>query len=117
IIYENSFDMCITTQLNTMNDCRSLILETPYYSIPALFSHYAPIYPTSIMSKFKLRINEYLKDVSAPVSIFHGTDDEVIPYPVTARLKKFLKPTDEFITIERGKHNNLNGSKLLHQKL
>jgi Lysophospholipase len=117
IIYGRSFGSGIASQLATMIDCKRLILETPYYSIPALFSYYAPIYPTSFMSKFKFPVNEYLEEVSAPVSIFHGTDDEVIPYSISARLKKFLKSADEFVTIEKGKHNNLNGFKLFHQKL
>jgi fermentation-respiration switch protein FrsA (DUF1100 family) len=69
------------------------------------------------MSKFKMPVNEYLKDVSVPVTIFHGTDDEVIPYSVTKRLKGVLKSSDEFITIEKGKHNNLGDFTLYHRKL
>lgn len=117
IIYGRSFGTGIASQLATTVDCRKLILETPYYSIPALFSYYAPIYPTAYMSKFKLRVHEYLKDVTVPVTIFHGTDDEIIPYAVTKKLKSILKAGDEFITIEKGKHNNLNDFALFHQKL
>ena len=117
IIYGRSFGTGIASQLASVKDCRRLILETPYYSIPALFSYYAPIYPTSYMSKFKLPINEYLKEVIASVTIFHGTDDEIIPYSVSEKLKNVLKPGDEFITLEKGKHNNLNDFTLFHQKL
>ena len=117
IIYGKSFGTGIASQLASIKDCRRLILETPYYSVPALFSYYVPIYPTSFMSKLKLPVNEYLKEVTAPVTIFHGTDDEIIPYSVTEKLKGVLKPADEFITIEKGKHNNLNDFTLFHQKL
>lgn len=117
IIYGRSFGTGVASQLATMVDCRRLILETPYYNVPALFGYYAPIYPTSLMSKFRLPVNEYLKDVTVPVTIFHGTDDEILPYSVTKKLKMFLKPADEFITIEKGKHNNLNDFTLFHQKL
>ncbi len=117
IIYGRSFGTGIASQLATRIYCRRLILETPYYSVPSLFSYYAPIYPTSYMSKFKLRVNEYLQEVTAPVTIFHGDDDEIIPYSVSKNLKQSLKPIDEFITIEKGKHNNLNDAKLFHQKL
>ena len=117
VIYGRSFGTGIASQLASIVDCRRLILETPYYSIPALFSYYAPIYPTSLMSKFELPVNEYLKEVEAPVTIFHGTDDEIIPYSVTKKLKASLKPTDEFIIIEKGKHNNLNDFPLFRHKL
>jgi alpha-beta hydrolase superfamily lysophospholipase len=117
IIYGKSFGTGIASQLASIRDCRRLILETPYYSMPALFGSYAPIYPTSFLSKFKMPINEYVKEVTAPVTIFHGTDDEIIPYSVAEKLKPVLKPGDEFITIEKGKHNNLNDFKLFHQKI
>jgi len=117
IIYGKSFGTCIASQLASVRDCRRLILETPYYSMPALFGYYAPIYPTSFMTKLKLPQNEYVKEVAAPVTIFHGTDDEIIPYSVSEKLKEVLKPADEFITIEKGKHNNLNDFALFHRKL
>ena len=117
IIYGRSFGTGIASQLATVVDCRRLILETPYYSIPALCSYYVPVYPTAFLSKFKLPVNEYLKDVSAPVTIFHGTDDGIVPYSITKKLKNSLKSTDEFITIKNGKHNNLNEFELFQHKL
>lgn len=117
VIYGRSFGTGIASQLASVKDCKRLILETPYYSIPDLFSHYAPIYPTSSMSKFKLPINEYLKDVSVPITIFHGTEDEIITFHSAEKLKNILKPADEFISIEKGKHNNLNDFAIFHQKL
>ena len=117
LIYGRSFGTGIASQLATAVDCKRLILETPYYSIPALFHYYLPLYPTSYMSKFNLPVHEYLKDVTVPVTIFHGTDDEIIPYSVTKRLRGSLKSTDEFITIEDGKHNDLDNFQVFHHKL
>jgi uncharacterized protein len=117
IIFGKSLGSGIATQLATVKDCRRLILETPYYSIPALFNYYAPIYPVSYMSHFKIPTAEFLLEVTAPVSIFHGTKDELIPYRNAAKLKKNLKPGDEFITIPGGGHNNLSEFKIFHQKL
>jgi hypothetical protein len=69
------------------------------------------------MSTYKIPLYEFLVDVKYPVSIFHGTDDGVIPYRNAARLKTVLKPTDEFITFKKGTHHNLNDFKLMQQKL
>jgi pimeloyl-ACP methyl ester carboxylesterase len=69
------------------------------------------------MAHFKFPVGENLKEVKAPVTIFHGTDDETIPYKNAAKLKKDLKPGDEFITIEKGTHSNLNDFPLFHEKL
>lgn len=117
IIYGKSFGTGIASYVAAESNNQQLILETPYYSIPSLFSYYAPIYPTSKMATYKLPVNEYLKDVNYPITIFHGTDDGVIPYSNAAKLKKVLKPGDEFITIEKGTHHNLNDFDLVKQKL
>jgi hypothetical protein len=117
IIYGKSFGTGIAAFVAATNDARQLILETPYYSIPALFSAYAPIYPAERMSNYKIPTNEYLSTIKYPIAIFHGTDDGVIPYRCAKKLKEVLKPTDEFITIQDGTHHNLNDFAVFHQKL
>ncbi|HEX2684146.1 MAG TPA: alpha/beta fold hydrolase [Ferruginibacter sp.] len=117
IIYGKSFGTGIAAYVASESFNKRLILETPYYSIPSLFSCYAPIYPTDQMSNYKIPTYKYLQDVKYPVSIFHGTKDGVIPYRNAARLKEGLKPGDEFITIEKGTHQNLAGFALYKQKL
>ncbi|MEO9020940.1 MAG: alpha/beta fold hydrolase [Ginsengibacter sp.] len=117
IVYGKSLGTGVASYIAAKEFCKRLILETPYYSIPDLFSSYAPIYPTTRMSHFNFPVGEYLKDIKVPVTIFHGTSDKVIPYRCAAKLKKVLKPGDEFITIENGGHNNLNDFPLFHEKL
>src|SRR6185312_2711964 len=117
IVYGKSLGSGIAAWLASRKPCKRLILETPYYSIPDLFSHYAPIYPVESLSKFKFPTGEYLKEVKVRVTIFHGTDDWIIPYSYAAKLKQVLKPGDEFIAIDKGSHNNLNDFSLFHEKL
>ena len=117
IIYGKSLGTGIASQLASVKNCRFLILETPYYSIPDLFSCYVPIYPTGIISKYEIPTNKYLPKVKSPVIIFHGTADEVIPYRCSVKLKSVLKPTDEFISIRGGRHNNLSDFDTLKKKI
>lgn len=117
VLYGKSFGTGIAAYVAAQSNNQRLILETPYYSIPSLFSYYAPIYPTQKMSTYKIPLNKFLADVDYPVTIFHGTDDGVIPYRNAAKLKKILNPKDEFITIADGTHHNLNDFDLFKQKL
>ena len=117
IIFGKSFGTGIASYVAANTNCKRLILETPYYSVPALFSCYLPVYPTALLARYKLPVNEYLKKVNYPITIFHGDDDGVIPYRCAARLKLVIKPSDEFITIPKGTHHNLNDFTLFHQKL
>ncbi len=117
IIYGKSLGTGIAAYTAAAGNAKRLILETPYYSIPSLFNCYAPIYPNQRMATYKIPANEYLQGIKYPVTIFHGTDDGVIPYRNAKRLKEVLKTTDEFVTIEGGTHRNLNSYPLFRQKL
>jgi uncharacterized protein len=117
ILYGKSLGTGIAAYVASKTKARQLILETPYYSIPDLFSSYAPIYPTQRMSRYKIPSFEYLQKVNYPITIFHGTGDGVIPYRCAAKLKSILKQTDEFITIEDGTHHNLATFDLYRKKL
>ncbi|WP_109694406.1 alpha/beta hydrolase [Chitinophaga deserti] len=117
VIYGKSLGTGIATQLASVRDCRRLILETPYYNIGDVAAEAAPIYPYSLLLKFKLPTNEYLPKVTAPVAIFHGTEDETVPYASGIKLKAHFKRGDTLFTIKDGEHNNLSDYPFFHQKL
>jgi uncharacterized protein len=106
IIYGKSIGTGVASFLASKKACKKLILETPYYSIKALARSYLPIYPVNIMSRYKFPVHEYVKQIRSPLTIFHGTEDEIIPYR-QARMLNAENPNSELITIKEGRHNNL----------
>lgn len=116
IIYGKSLGTGFATQLASIRDCKYLLLETPYYSLPSLLQHYLPVYPSSIL-KMQLPTGEYIKNVTAPITIFQGTSDWTVTPGNTEKLKKFLKPSDKVILIEGGHHNDLPGHKEYQDEL
>jgi uncharacterized protein len=117
VIYGRSLGTGVASELASLKPCSRLILETPYCSIPGLFTDVFPLYPAKRFIHFQFPVIEYLKKVQAPVTIFHGTIDEVIPFVHSRKLISVLKDGDEYITIEKGRHNNLNDFNLFHSKL
>ena len=107
VIYGKSMGTGIAAHLASIQPCKKLVLETPYYDYPSVIKHYLPIYPVDWMIHYKIPTYRYLKNVSAPIIIFHGTGDNIIRYSNAQRLKPFLKPADEFVTIKNGRHNDL----------
>ena len=107
IIYGKSMGTGIATQLAAMQPCKRLILETPYNDFPSVIKHYVPFYPVDRMIHFKIPTYRFIQHVNVPVTIFHGTDDRVIRYGNAIKLKQFLKPGDEFVSIKGGSHNDL----------
>ena len=108
IIYGKSLGTGIAASVAGRSKNKMLILETPYYSIPSLFSSYAFMYPNEQMSNYKIPTYTFLSEVASQVIIFHGTGDGVIPYRNARKLLSVLKPTDKFITVEGASHNNVN---------
>jgi uncharacterized protein len=106
IIYGKSLGTGFATQLASIRDCKFLLLETPYYSLPFLLQQYLPVYPANII-KMRIPTHEYLKDVTAPVTIFQGTGDWTVTPRNSKKLKPLLKPTDSIVMIKGGKHNDL----------
>lgn len=117
ILYGKSMGTGIAAALASIRDCKQLILETPYYSLSSVTRLLCWMYPVNQLLHFKMHTQEYLPNVTAPITIFHGTADGVIPYFNAKRLQAVLKPGDQFITIEGGSHNNLNSFPLMQQKL
>jgi alpha-beta hydrolase superfamily lysophospholipase len=117
IIYGKSMGTGIAAQLASIRDCKKLVLETPYYSLVSLVRRVLWMYPLDLMMHFKIPEYEYISKVTAPITLFHGTSDGVIPYGNAVKLKEVLKPGDKFITIEGGSHNDLYSFPLVQKKL
>lgn len=117
IVYGKSLGTGIAAELAAVRDCKALVLETPYYGLSALVGSYLWMYPVGRMMHLQLPTYQYLPKVTAPVTIFHGTEDELIPYRNAAKLKPLLKKQDQFISVEGGKHNTLLDNPLVQRKL
>jgi uncharacterized protein len=117
IIYGKSMGTGIAAQLASVRDCKRLILETPYYDFPSIVQHYLPVYPVRWLLKYQLPVYRYLPNVTTAVTLLHGTNDHVVTYKNSLKLKKYLKAGDELITVKGGKHNNLFSFPLVNRKL
>jgi pimeloyl-ACP methyl ester carboxylesterase len=115
IIYGKSMGTAVASWLASRNNCKSLILETPFYSVHALARHYVPFYSFIPLSKYNFPNFEYLKKVKAPITIFHGTNDQLVPY---SQGKKLAEENNcRFVTIEKGTHNDLFGFELYQREM
>lgn len=116
-IYGKSMGTGIASYIASKRDCKQLILETPYYSLPELANSFLPIYPWNMMLRYEFPTYKYLPKVEVPVTIFHGTSDDVIPPGNARKLSALLKPADHFVSVEGGSHNDLYQFPLTLQKL
>ncbi|WP_426429414.1 alpha/beta hydrolase [Winogradskyella sp. HB-48] len=106
-LYGRSLGTGVASFLAMNNSPQQLILETPYYSIEDVAKHRFPIFPVRQLLKYRFPTFQYLKKVDCPITIIHGTEDNVVPYSSAKKLSKLKIDNLYFITVENGNHNNL----------
>ena len=116
VIYGTSLGTGIASKLARDNNPRDLILETPYFNFYDVSKFHYPYLPNSILLHYQFKTDKYLPKIVCPIYLFHGTEDETVPYNSSERLVK-LSDNIRLFTINDGSHNNLNTYHDYHQWL
>ncbi|SHI88691.1 alpha/beta hydrolase [Pseudozobellia thermophila] len=108
ILYGRSFGTGVATWLASEHHPGRLILESPFFSAVDLGKHRFPFLPIDWLSKFRFPSNEYIKDVTCAIYLFHGKEDSVIPYTSAKRLYECIPGTNKhLIMVKDAGHNYL----------
>jgi fermentation-respiration switch protein FrsA (DUF1100 family) len=107
IVYGRSLGAAIATHTASKNNPAKLILETPFYNLLEIAKKRFPVLPVKWLLKYKFESDKYINNISCPITIFHGTDDTVVPYESGKKLFRLASGKKEFITVEGGGHNDL----------
>lgn len=105
-VYGRSLGCTFASYAASKNKPKQLILETPFYSLNSIVENRYPFLPSKRLMNFQFPTYEFIKEVECPITIFHGTEDFVVPYENGKRLHELI-PDAELITIPEGEHNNL----------
>ena len=110
IVYGRSLGASFATHVSSEFSPSQLILESPFYSVSDLAKNYAWIYPLNSMLRFNFQNDKAIKDVSCPVSIFHGNEDLIVPIESGRKLSE-QGDNVQFIEIPGRGHNDLGNFK------
>ena len=88
------------------NNPKLLILQAPYFSLTDMMEETYPLVPT-IFLKYKFETNRFVENCNAPIVIFHGTQDRVIYYGSSVKLKSLLKSNDRLVTLKGQGHGGI----------
>ncbi len=109
IVYGRSLGSAMATKMAAEFNPKALVLESPFYSLVDVAKSRFPMFPVEKLLKYQLPNYKYIKKVNCPITIYHGTNDFVVPFNSGERLYKASdEKKSEFIIIEGGGHNNLN---------
>lgn len=117
VLYGRSLGSGIATRLASTNNPARLLLETPFYSMKDLVFQYYPWFPATLVLNFPFRNDLHLQNTRCPVHVFHGDQDKVVYYRSAEKLKRVLKESDRFHTIQGGDHSDLVEFPAFHEAL
>jgi|GEM_PF-27975 len=104
-VYGQSLGSGIATYIAAHRKPSTLILEAPYSSILEVAQSQYPILPVGLLLRFPMPTQDHIGKVPCPIYLFHGTDDEVIPYAQSEQ----LTAANDYATLfrlEGGGHNS-----------
>ncbi len=95
--------------LATRHHPRRLLLHAPYYSMADLASRTIAVWPLlpGWLLRYPLATNELVQLATAPVVLFHGTEDRLIPFDSSIRLRALLRPGGLLVVVQGAGHNGL----------
>ncbi len=98
-----SLGSAMASHLAAENNPGKLVLVAPFYSILDLKNMRIPIVP-SFLAKYPFRNYRALESVRCPVQIYHGTNDELIPFSSALRLQEINPDGIEVIPLKGEGH-------------
>ena len=109
IVLGYSIGSGLAANLASNNNPKKLILIAPYYNFQDLALERYPFVP-SFLIKYKIPTNEFILKIKAPITIFHGDKDQVIPHENSEKLLKNFPQKITLITLKNQDHIGIDSN-------
>lgn len=116
IIIGYSIGTGMAAYLASEKNPQKLILQAPFYNFLEFSTGRAPYFP-DFLKKFSFETNKYIVKVNAPVYLFHGNEDALIPHSNSVRLNAILKSSHQLFILEGEDHVGINDNLEYQEKL
>lgn len=117
VVIGRSYGTGIATRIASWNRPKMLVLDSPYFSFLHLIKHYGFFLPVHWLLRYRLRTDQFIKQVTCPVYLLHGDKDRLIPYSMSKQLVALKPENIKLITVKGGGHNNLPDYPSFHEAL
>ncbi|MEO9964514.1 MAG: alpha/beta fold hydrolase [Reichenbachiella sp.] len=109
IIFGRSLGSAIATKLALDKSPDQLILETPMTRIRDVVPLLYRLLIYKPWMKYEFDSASRIEAITCPITVFHGTDDAIVPYELGKSLFDQISHSNKkLVTINQGKHNNLD---------
>ncbi|MCF6217015.1 MAG: alpha/beta hydrolase [Emcibacter sp.] len=117
ILMGRSLGTGVATFLAAEYDVAALVLISAYSSLPEVASEHYPFFPVSLLMRDRFNNLDRIANITAPLLIFHGEMDQIIPLPYGLKVYDAAQGEKEFIRLPGLGHNNLDMNQINHHIL
>jgi len=107
VIYGRSLGAALALRLAKDVSSELVILVSPFRSMLAMAKARYPLVPSSIL-RYPLRNDEVIADITEPIVLVHGDDDNFIPISHSYELQKLADPSTQLLVIEGANHGDIH---------
>lgn len=116
IVLGYSLGAAMATPLAANNNPQRAVLVSPFLSIIDLKNRWAPVFPDFLI-KYPLRNSYWMPKIKMPVTVFHGTEDELIPFEAAEEIQTLNRQLTTLIPLEGVSHRGALFSDQFQQNL
>ncbi len=106
IVYGESIGTGIAVQVAAQRDVSGIILDAPYTSIVDVAELCYPFLPARLMMRDRYETLKHLDEVTAPLLVIHGEQDEVIPVEMGRRVAGHAEDRSHIETFPQAGHSD-----------
>lgn len=110
IIVGYSLGTGLAAKLASKHNPKLLILQAPYNNIEYMLNLHYPLLPRFAL-RYPITTDLFLENVKAPITIFHGDEDKLIPIQCSFKLEEGFKNTDKLIILKGADHHRMSENK------
>jgi Dipeptidyl aminopeptidases/acylaminoacyl-peptidases len=107
LIWGRSLGSGPATYVASQRDAKALLLETPFLSATTVASERYPYLPVALVMQDQYHNDQWIKDVTEPVFVAHGTADTVVGVSNGERLYALAPNPVELWIVEGADHSDL----------
>jgi fermentation-respiration switch protein FrsA (DUF1100 family) len=107
IVYGESLGTGVATRVASEHQVAALVLEAPYTSITAMAALQFSFLPVNLMLSDRYDSLSRIAEVRAPILIFRGERDEIVPPALGCELFEAAREPKEFWAVPEAGHNDL----------
>lgn len=83
-----------------------MLLRSPFTSFVDVGSHHYPFLPVDLLMRDRFPVVGHVSTSQVPVTVVHGTADEIVPFEQSARVAETAGNLSEEVVLEGVEHND-----------